>query len=287
MDKFFQMVISGISAGSIYALTGLGIGIVFNVSKVINLSQGEFLTWGALLTIGLLTLKLPLYIAIPIAIVLAILLGLVFERFVIHPAWNSGTTVLLMSTVAFSIILKGIAMIGWGKDLLSIPSFSGEKPLKFGQLIVPTQVFWVVGILVVVAVLSWYFFGRTLTGKGIVAVAENREAAALVGVNIRHAVQISFALSAAVGALAGAMVAPITFVTYDGGTMIGLKGFIALTLGGMESIWGGILGGLILGLLEALGAGFISAEYKDSLAFLVLIIFLYVRPEGILGRKRV
>lgn len=287
MEKFLQMVVSGISSGSIYALAGLGIGMVFNVSRVINLAQGEFLTWGALLTIALLAIKLPIYISIPIAIASSIVMGLLFERFVIHPAWNSTPTVLLMSTVAFSSILKGVYMLGWGKDLLSIPSFSGEKPLNFGGLIIPTQVFWVVGALVLVAGLSWYFFTRTLTGKGIIAVAENRDAAALVGVNVRRAVQISFALSAAVGAIAGAVVAPITFVVYDGGTMIGLKGFIALTLGGMESMWGGFVGGIILGLLEALGAGFISAEYKDSIAFIILIIFLYVRPTGILGRKRV
>lgn len=286
MEKFFQMIISGISSGSIYAMAGLGIGMVFNVSRVINLAQGEFLTWGALLTIALLALKLPLYISIPLAVISAVIMGLLFERFVIVPAWNSTVTVLLMSTVAFSSILKGVYLLGWGKDLLSIPSFSGEKPLNWGGLIIPTQVFWVVGALVLIAVLSWYFFTRTLTGKGILAVAENRDASALVGVNVRRAVKISFALSAAVGALAGAMVAPITFVVYDGGTMIGLKGFIALTLGGMESIWGGFLGGIILGLLEALGAGFISAEYKDSIAFIIMIIFLYVRPTGILSPKR-
>ena len=286
MDKFLQMVVSGLSSGSIYALAGLGMGMVFNVSRVINLAQGEFLTWGSLFTIALLVIKLPLYICIPIAVISAIIMGLLFERFVIHPAWNSTQTVLLMSTVAFSSILKGVYLLGWGKDLLSIPSFSGEKPVNWGGLIIPTQVFWVLGALVLLGALSWYFFTRTLTGKGIIAVAENRDAAALVGVNVRRAIQISFALSAAVGAVAGVAAAPITFVVYDGGTMIGLKGFIALTLGGMQSIWGGFLGGIILGLLEALGAGFISAEYKDSIAFVIMIIFLYVRPNGILSHKR-
>ncbi len=283
MDIFWQIIISGITSGSIYALVGLGLGLIYNVSKVINLAQGEFLTFGALLLVSMISFKLPLIIAIPIVLVIAALLGLAFERLAIRPAWQSSTTVLLITTLAVSIILKGIAMLIWGKDPLSLPSFSGEVPLKLGEVVIATQTFWVIGVLLIVAGLSWFFFNRTLAGKAILAVAENRDASALVGINNRLAVQVSFALSALVGALAGAVVTPITFVSYDGGTMIGLKGFIALTLGGMESIWGGIVGGLILGLIEALGAGYISAQFKDLLAFILLIMLLYLRPAGILG----
>lgn len=175
-------------------------------------------------------------------------------------------------------------MLIWGKDPLSQPSFSGEEPVRIGEVVIATQTFWVVGTLLLVAGLMWFFFTRTLYGKAILAVSENRDAASLVGINNSLAVLASFALSALVGALAGAVVTPITFVSYDGGTMIGLKGFIALTLGGMESIWGGIVGGLVLGLIEALGAGYISAQFKDLLAFLLLILVLYMRPVGILGR---
>lgn len=284
MDIFWQTLISGITNGSIYALVGLGLGLIYNVSKVINLAQGEFLTFGAFLLVSMVSFKLPLIIAIPIVLVIAALLGLAFERLAIRPAWHSSTTVLLITTLAVSIILKGIAMLVWGKDPLSLPSFSGEVPIKLGEVVIATQTFWVIGVLLIVAGLSWFFFNRTLAGKAILAVAENRDAAALVGINNRLAVQLSFALSALVGALAGAVVTPITFVAYDGGTMIGLKGFIALTLGGMESIWGGIVGGLVLGLIEALGAGYVSAQFKDLLAFILLILVLYLRPVGILGR---
>lgn len=289
MNMFLQTIISGITSGSIYALVGLGLGIIYNVSKVINLAQGEFLTWGAFVLVSLLVIKVPLIIAVPIAIIATGILGIVFERLIIRPAWNSPPGVLLIATLAASIIIKGLAMLLWGKDPLSITSFSGEKPIRLGELVIATQMFWVIGALVLVAALSWYFFNRSIAGKAILAVSENRDAAALVGINIRLAVQLSFALSAAVGALAGAVIAPITFVAYEGGTMIGLKGFIALTLGGMGSIWGGIIGGLILGLLESIGAGLISAQYKDLIAFIILIIVLYWRPEGILSlakRKR-
>lgn len=284
MEIFWQTLISGITNGSIYALVGLGLGLIYNVSRVINLAQGEFLTFGAFLLVSMISLKLPLIIAIPIVLLIAALLGLAFERLAIRPAWSSSTTVLLITTLAVSIILKGIAMLLWGKDPLSLPSFSGEEPLRLGEVVIATQTFWVIGVLLVVAGLSWYFFNRTLAGKAILAVSENRDAAALVGINNRLAVQVSFALSALVGALAGAVVTPITFVAYDGGTMIGLKGFIALTLGGMESIWGGIVGGIVLGLIEALGAGYVSAQFKDLLAFILLILVLYLRPVGILGR---
>lgn len=283
MSAVWQMIISGVTSGSIYALVGLGLGIIYNVSKVINLAQGEFLTWGALLLISLTGWGLPLGAAIALAVIMTAGIGIIFERLAIRPAWKSSTTVLLIATLAVSIVFKGIAMIGWGKDPLSAPSFSGEEPVRVGQTVIATQVFWVVGVLILIAALSWYFFNRTLAGKAILAVSENRDAAALVGIDVRLAVLTAFALSAAVGALAGAVIAPITFVTYDSGTMIGLKGFIALTLGGMGSIWGGIIGGVLLGLVEALGAGLISAQYKDLIAFVLLIIVLYAKPAGILG----
>lgn len=284
MNLFWQTIISGVTTGSIYALVGLGLGMIYNVSKVVNLAQGEFLTVGAFLLFSILAAKLPLIVAVPLAVLATALIGLAIEKFAIRPAGNAPFTILLTATVAVSMILQGIAMIIWGKDPLSIGSFSGEKPIELGGTVITTQMFWVVGTLVFVAVLSWYFFNRTLAGKAILAVSENRDAAGLVGINVGAAVRLSYALSAVVGALAGIVVAPITFVVYDGGTMIGLKGFIALTLGGMETIWGGVLGGLVLGLLESLGAGFISAQYKDFLAFVVLIIMLYLRPVGILGR---
>ena len=283
MNALWQMVISGVTSGSIYALVGLGLGIIYNVSKVINLAQGEFLTWGALLLISFTGWGIPLGIGIVLAVIITAVIGVLFERLAIRPAWKSSTTVLLIATLAVSIVFKGIAMIGWGKDPLSAPSFSGEQPLRVGQTVIATQVFWVIGVLALVAGLSWYFFNRTMAGKAILAVSENRDAAALVGIDVRLAVLTAFALSAAVGALAGAVITPITFVTYDSGTMIGLKGFIALTLGGMGSIWGGIVGGVVLGLVESLGAGLISAQYKDLLAFILLIIVLYVRPTGILS----
>lgn len=283
MSALWQMIISGVTSGSIYALVGLGLGIIYNVSKVINLAQGEFLTWGALLLISFTGWGLPLGAAIALAVIMTAGIGIIFERLAIRPAWKSSTTVLLIATLAVSIVFKGIAMIGWGKDPLSAPSFSGEEPVRVGQTVIATQVFWVVGVLILIAALSWYFFNRTLAGKAILAVSENRDAAALVGIDVRLAVLMAFALSAAVGALAGAVIAPITFVTYDSGTMIGLKGFIALTLGGMGSIWGGIIGGVLLGLVEALGAGLISAQYKDLIAFVILIVVLYAKPAGILS----
>lgn len=285
MNILWQSLIAGITSGSIYALVGLGLGIIFNVSRVINLAQGEFLTWGALLMISFSAWHIPLGLAILLAVVVTALMGVLFERLAIRPAWKSSTTVMLIATLAVSIILKGIAMLIWGKDPLSAPSFSGELPVRLGETIIATQIFWVVGVLTVITGLSWYFFKKTIVGKAIIAVSENRDAAALVGIDIRLAVMASFALSAAVGALAGGFIAPITFVSYDSGTMIGLKGFIALTLGGMNSIWGGLVGGLILGLVESLGAGFISAQYKDLLAFVLLIFVLYVRPAGILGHS--
>ncbi len=278
MAIFLQAVLGGLTSGSIYALVGIGVSLIFKMSRVLNLAQGEFLALAALLAFSLVTAAhLPLALACALAILGVTALGLVFEQTAIRPARSQTMTVLLVITLGTSILLRGIAQVVWGKDPMSLPAFSGTDPLLIWELAVLPQALWVMGGILVVALALWLFFERTLVGKAMLAAAENRAAAEMIGINVIAMSRLAFGLSAAVGALAGVLVAPITFVSYDGGTMIGLKGFVAATIGGMGRIPGAIAGGLFLGVLEAVIAGYLSSLYKDVTAFIVLIIVLVLR----------
>ncbi len=285
--QLLQILVGGLTAGSVYALIALGFTLIYNVSRVINLAQGEFVSLGALLMITLTTsVQIPLLPALIITIVVLSVLGMFLERFGMRTAKGANLTTLLIITIGASIFLRGVALLAWGRDPYSLPAFSGEKPMQLFGAAVQPQVFWVLGTLAAVAICLWFYFERTWHGKAMVACAENPPAASLIGINVRRMVQISFALSAAIGALGGAVVAPITFMTYDGGTMLGLKGFVAAILGGLGNNWGAVTGGILLGLLEALAAGYVSSLFKETVSLLVLVAVLMYRPSGLLGGAR-
>jgi branched-chain amino acid transport system permease protein len=177
-----------------------------------------------------------------------------------------------------------VAMFAWGKDPYPVRPFSGETPIKLlGATVIP-QTLWIVGITVVMLIALNLFFERTITGKGMRACAANPRAAGLLGIRVKRMVLLTFALSGALGSVAGIIISPITFAEYDMGIMLGLKGFCGAVIGGLGSVPGAIVGGFVLGILESLGAGLISSAYKDAIAFVILLVVLFVRPTGIFGR---
>jgi branched-chain amino acid transport system permease protein len=278
MTLLAQTIVGGLTAGSIYALVAIGVAMIFKVSRVLNLAQGEFVIFGALIAYTLVSaVRLPLALALLLSVGVVALLGVLFERTAIRPARSQTMTVLLVITLGVSIMLRGVASVLWGKDPMSLPSFSGDQPLSTAGLAILPQSLWIVGGLILIAAALWYFFERTVRGKAMLAAAENRSAAQMIGIDVLAMSRLGFGLSTAVGAAAGVLVAPSTFITYDGGTMIGLKGFVAATIVGMGSIPGALVGGLLLGLLEALAAGYVSSQFKDVTAFVVLILVLLVR----------
>lgn len=278
MVEVLQAVLGGLTAGSIYALVGIGVSLIFKISRVLNLAQGEFLSMGALVAFSLVTVaRLPMLVALVLAIAAVTVLGLLFERLAIRPARSRTMTVLLVITLGTSLLLRGIAQVAWGKDPMSLPAFSGTDPLLIGGVAILPQALWVMGGIAITALGLWSFFERTMVGKAMLAAAENGVAAEMVGIDVVAMSQLAFGLSATVGALAGVLIAPITFVSYDGGTMIGLKGFVAATVGGMGRIGGAIGGGLFLGVLEAVISGYVSSLFKDVTAFVVLIAVLLLR----------
>jgi branched-chain amino acid transport system permease protein len=285
-SQALQFLAAGLTSGSIYALVALGFSIVFLASRVINFAQGEFVMIGGMAASSLVSVGMPLAAAMAIAVAIAAAVGLVLEKLAIERASRADVTTLVIITIGASMLLRGIAQIVWGKGIRSLPPISGEQPIAIGGATILPQSLWVLGTTIaIVAALSW-FFGRTRLGRAMLATAHNRLAAQLVGIDVKLVLFASFGLAAALGAVAGMLIAPIGFTSYDTGVMLGLKGFAAAILGGIGNFHGAIFGGLLLGLLESLGAGFVSSAYKDAIAFGVLLGVLYVRPDGILGALR-
>jgi len=284
--QLVQFLLTGLTVGAIYALVALGFAIIYNASHVINFAQGEFVMIGGMAAAGFVEAGLPLPLAALFAVAGAMLVGLALEKLAVEPARGAPVVTLIIITIGASILLRGLATLVWDKKIHSVPAFSGEAPLRLGGATLLPQTLWVLGATVLTVALLWWFFNRTLTGKAILAVSHNRLAAQLMGISVRRVLLVSFGLSAALGALAGVLIAPISFTSWDVGVMLGLKGFAAAILGGMGSGPGAIIGGLALGLIESLGAGYLSSAYKDVFAFVIILAALIFLPDGLAGRRR-
>jgi len=288
MGNLLQFLISGITTGSIYALIALGFSVIHNSTGIVNILQCEFITYGGMLTVTFYIFsKFPFPIAVCLSIIVVSIMAGLFEKFIIRNSKSKDIIILIFITIGASIFFKGLALCIWGSDPYILPPFSGEKVIQFfGATMIP-QNLWVIGITTITVILLQLFFKKTITGKAMRAVAINKKAAAIVGIEINKMVFYSFILSGFLGALAGIIIAPITTTSYDIGFMLGLKGFAAAILGGYGSMAGSVLGGLLLGVLESIGAGIISSTYKDVIAFAILILVLFIKPTGILGSKYV
>jgi len=288
LNQVFQFIVTGLTVGAIYAMVAIGFNIIYNVTEIINLAQGEFVMLGGLVMVFMhVSLGLPLLLAFIATVLLVTLVGVMLDRMAIRPIRNPSVMTLIIATIAASIIIKGLAMLLWGKSPYDLPAFSGRIPIQLGGVVVQPQYLWVIGLLVVVAVGLTLFFNRTILGKAMNACADNPDAARLVGINVQYMVLLSFALSAAIGAVAGLTMTPIALMDYDRGAMLAIKGFGAAILGGLGSFPGAILGGLILGLIESLGAGLLMSGYKDAYALIILLAVLFIRPSGILGNLQI
>jgi branched-chain amino acid transport system permease protein len=282
---WLQFVAGGLTAGAIYALVALGFSIVYNASHAINFAQGEFVMIGGMGAVSLVAAGLPLAAAVPLAVAGAVVVGLLVEKFAVEPARHADVVTLIIITIGVALFLRGLAQVLWDKRIHSLPAFSGDAPIQLGGASVVPQSLWVLGGAAVAVLALGWFFGRTLFGKAMRATAHNALAARLMGIDTRAVMRTSFALAALLGALGGVLAAPITFTSYDAGVMLGLKGFAAAMLGGLGSFAGAVAGGLVLGLVEGLGAGFLSSAYKDAIAFVVILAVLFFLPGGLFGAR--
>ena len=285
METFLQFLFSGLTVGAVYAIVALGFTIIYNASDVINFAQGEFVMLGGMCTVFFSLWGLPLPIAAVAAVIVTSLIGVALNKLAIEPARGANVVTLIIITIGASIFLRGLAQVVFDKQFHRLPSFSGDAPIDVLGATLTPQSLWVMGGAAVIVVVLWYFFTRTTFGKSILATSHNRLAARLVGINVELVLLTSFALSAAIGALAGILVTPITLTSFDAGTMLALKGFAAAILGGMGNPLGAVVGGLLVGIAEAMGAGYLSSEYKDAVAFVIILGVLFVLPSGLFGRR--
>jgi len=280
-----QYIISGLTVGAIYALIALGFNIIHNATGIVNFVQCEFVTLGGMMMYTYHSqLKIPLFFSFFLSLGTVTFIGALIERGPIRMAKSKAIIILVFITIGLSSVIRGTALLVWGPDNMPIPSFSGEKVIRiFGAAILPQHV-WVIIITIGVVIFLKYFFRSTMTGKAMRATAANRRGASLVGIGVNRTVMLSFAMSGGLGAIGGMIIAPITTTSYDTGLMLALKGFSAAILGGYGNSAGAIVGGLILGVLESLGAGLISSKFKNAFAFFVLLLVLFFKPTGLLGR---
>lgn len=287
MSELLQFILSGVTLGAVYALIALGFTLIYNASDVVNFAQGEFVMLGGMITVFGHMAGMPLTLAALVAILLTAVIGVAFNKLAIETARNAPVASLIIITIGASIFIQGVAQNVFDKQLHRYPSISGDEPIVIvGATILP-QSLWVIGGALVVFVALFVFLTRTVMGRAVLATSNNRLAAQLVGINTNMMMTLSFGLSAAIGALAGVLITPITLTSYQVGVPLALKGFAAAMLGGMGNPKGALVGGVLLGLLESLTAGYVSSQYKDAVAFIVILILLSVKPQGLFGQKTV
>jgi len=277
-------VLAGLTQGSIYALIGLGFVTVYNVTGIINFAQGEFAMLGAMFMVSLGALGLPLPLAFGASVGATILAGAALERLTIHPARRASVLTLIIITIGVDIGLRGVALLAWGTDPYPLPPFTAGPPLRLGGAIITRQAIWIIATTAATLLAVYLFFEHTFLGKAVRACAINRLSARLTGIRPDRMSLLAFALAAGLGAVGGIVMAPLTLVSYDMGLSLGLRGFVAAVMGGFVSGPGAVAGGLLLGVIEAVGAGLTRAAFKEAIAFMVLFLILFFRPQGILGR---
>lgn len=284
IESLGQFLVSGLANGAIYALVALGFTLIFNGTGVINFAQGEFVVVGGMVGVWLnKALGLPAPVAIVGAIAAGALVAVALERLAINPVRRSPVLVLIIITVGASFFLRGAAMVLWGKDPVSMPPLTGDTPMRVAGITVVPQQLWIVGALLFVVVFMAWLYRFTWLGKAMRASESDPMAAQLMGIAPSRMTMYAFALSGALAALAGTLIAPRTMVVFDQGSFLGVKGFAGAVVGGLGNPFGAMVGAVVLGVLESLSIAVLPSGYKDAVAFLALLLFLFFRPQGLMG----
>lgn len=281
-----QYLLSGITKGSIYAIVAIGFNLIYSATGVLNFAQGEFVMLGGMVAVTLAQMGLPLVVAVSGAVVVVCAVGCLLEVTFFRKLRHHSILHMIIITIGLSIVMQEIALHVWDEKVRSLPYFTGNEvsSIKFLGAAISPQVVWVLGTVAVTVGLLHVFLRYTLQGRAMRACASNPEAAMLAGINIPNMRTLSFGLSAALGGLAGCVISPITMTHYEMGAPLAIKGFAAAILGGLGNPMGGVVGGLMVGVLEAFAVSKLPAAYNDVAAFTVLLVVLFVRPHGLFGR---
>ncbi|HMD67430.1 MAG TPA: branched-chain amino acid ABC transporter permease [Chitinivibrionales bacterium] len=285
-DLILQYLFSGITSGSIYAIVAIGFNIIYNTTGIINFAQGEFVMLGGMIAVSLsAVMPLPAAVACAVAItaIVGALVELVFIRWLSHPS----VLRMIIITIGVSILIREAALHVWDEKVRALRYFSGNECSSIAILgaHISPQVLWVLGVCgAMVAGLS-LFFRYTLAGRSMRACSANRMAAVLCGINVKNMVTLSFMLSAAIGALAGCVISPLTQTQYECGTPLAIKGFTVAILGGLGNSTAAVAAGLLLGVIEAFSISVLPVAYKDVVAIGILLAILFFKPAGLFGSK--
>ena len=277
-----QIFFSGLNLGSIYTALGLGFFVVYSVTRVLNLAQGEFVMLGGMLTVSFHKLGVPLVPSILLAIAITSLVGAGLYRFIMLPARSASGSTRVFLTLSFAFIIEGVALLIWGWEYRSLPAFLDTPSLQLGGATIFGQTPWVIGVTGGMVIALFIFFNRTMMGKALRACASEPLGARLMGISIDRMAVFSFTLAAGLGALVGAIITPLTMTSYSMGLPLMAKGLLAAFVGGITRVEGVILGGFVFGMVEAITAGVIPGGYHNAIAPLILVIIFLSRRRGLL-----
>lgn len=283
-SQFLQIVFASITNGSVYVLVAIGINVIYNATEVVNFAHGPFVMLGAMIAASLVASKgIPLPFAFVISVAIVAAAGALLEFFGIRSMKKPSVANFVIMTLGAGIIIEGVAMVLWGKEAFSLPSFFGEEPVKIMGAALHPQAIWILTVAISIIIILTAYYKFTISGKAMLACSINRDMARLLGIKASQISTLSFVIGGAIGATAGILIAPITLTAYYQGLWWILKGFTASIMGGLGNIIGAIIGGFLLGFLESFSSGYISSGSKDIVVFIILILVLYLRPKGILG----
>ena len=287
--SFLSNLINGISLGSVYAINALGYTMVYGIAKMLNFAHGDVIMIGAYISFCVTQyLKLPAWLSVLAAMFVCTLLGMTIERLAYKPLRSAPSLAVLITAIGMSYLLQNLALLIWGSNPKSFTSIISFGPVRLfdGQLIISdVAIVTVLACILIMLALTW-FTGKTRMGKAMRAVSEDKGAAQLMGVNVNRTISVTFAIGSALAAIAGVLLCsayPTLMPTT--GSMPGIKAFTAAVFGGIGSIPGAMLGGILLGIIEIFGKSYISTELGDAIVFAILIVILLVKPAGLLGKK--
>jgi branched-chain amino acid transport system permease protein len=286
ITDILQAIFAALPIGCMYALVALGVALIFNATNIINFAQGEFVMLGGMTMVTLYgEMHWPLYLAIPVTIAITTFVGMALMKVSYRPGKSTSLITVLIITIGASLFISGSALHVWDGDIHRFPPFSGDAPLRLlGATIVP-QSLWVIGLTFLVVTFLIIYFQFNIYGKAMKACSLDRTAAGLIGIRVKSMVLLSFAMSAALGAVGGIIITPLTMIDYSGGMLLAIKGFSAAMLGGMGSFVGAVIGGFIFSFLESFAATYVSSALKELVTFIVIINVLLFMPRGIMGPR--
>jgi len=286
MGIALQLLFTGLGIGSIYALVALGFVLIYRATNVVNFAQGDFAMLGAFsMTVLLINLGMPYWISILITVAAMAVFGALFNLGVYYPLRNRSFLPVIISTIGASILLENGVLAAYGPQPQTLPGIFSSQGFNFGPVFFDTQYLTILAVTMVMVGFQYFLFERTLLGKKMQATSQDKEMASMLGIPVALMIMITFIYSSVLGGLAGILVAPVLFVSVGMGSTIALKAFAASIIGGFGDVTGAVVGGLALGVVETFGAAYISVPYKDAFAFLVLLVFLLFRPQGIFGER--